>query len=71
MPKKGYKAPPKITAEDYDNSIALSVSVTTVLSVIAKKHGDVPELLAAMSLIERGRAVLAERKPRATEGVSS
>jgi hypothetical protein len=62
MPKKGYKAPPKITARDYVSSMNLCNAAIAIVTEVAKKHGDVPEMLAAISLLENGRSLLHERK---------
>ena len=61
MPPKGYKKPPAVTADDYASSSELAAIATRILIVVAKKHGDLPSVLAALSLTQQALKELEQR----------
>lgn len=53
MPKKGWRKPVALTAEDYGTSAELVSSAAITLSVVAKKHPQMAILLAAITLVNQ------------------
>jgi hypothetical protein len=62
MPPKGYKAPPKITAEDCGDAAELCNAAAINLAIIAKRHVDIPKLLAALSFAQEAVEILYQRR---------
>lgn len=65
MPPKGYKKPPSLTAEDYATGGELCAYAANILAVVARKHPDVPMLLAAITLANQSSEQLYERRNQA------
>lgn len=62
MPPKGYKAPPKLTADDYASSGELASYAANILAVVARKHPEMPMLLAAITLANQSAEALFEKR---------
>lgn len=67
MPPRGYKKPVALTAEDYGNSAELVNAAAITLSVVAKKHPEMPMLLAAITFAQQASEQLHAQRGQAEQ----
>jgi Ser/Thr protein kinase RdoA (MazF antagonist) len=66
VPPRGYRKIQPLTAEDCGNAADLCNAAAITLAIVAKKHTDIPKLLAALTFAQEAADELWKRRASLT-----